>query len=131
MLGPGEPQLRHDQALDVLREAMLCTVRAVGHITRLLGVGVIHIPVIDLGELDTCSSAENPLDDLVHRDCSLASPIGHGRDLEGDHAAAIELLVVADRVIALRCVRHGPHLERLHFAWVPSTPRAMRSRVRC
>jgi hypothetical protein len=41
MLGPGEPQLSDEESLDVLCKTMLQSVRAVGHIARLVGVRVV------------------------------------------------------------------------------------------
>jgi hypothetical protein len=50
---------------------MLQSIGTVGHIARLFGVRVIHVPVVNDLELDPRTRHQNELDDLVHRDRGL------------------------------------------------------------
>lgn len=123
MLRPGHPELLDHQPLDDLGKLVLLEIRRRRVAPRLLAlVGEVdaaarlevEIEHVDVLELHPCALAEEVFDQLVHRDRGLAAPVGHGRDTEGDRAAVVHLLVVADGVVSLLGVRQRAHLEGLH-----------------
>lgn len=102
MLPPGQAELGNEQAFNVLGKAVLFSVRAVGHIAGLVGIGVIEIPGVDLLDRDARAFGQEVLDQLVHKYAGFAAPIlaGADPDIELRRIVRIEEIVTAG-VVAL------------------------------